>query len=177
MGRPKALLELGGTTFFARALTLAAIADETVVIVGAVPEAQLRETGPAPQARFVHNPNPSDGQFSSIVTGARALPPGAAALLLTVDRPRIGIETAVALRERWRAQPDKIHTPRYDGRTGHPIIVPASLVDELRAADPTRGTLRDFVRSGRWERARLDVDDPGVLENVDTEADYDALSR
>lgn len=176
MGRPKALLEYDGSSFFARSLALAQLADQTVVVVGAVAESELRRAGPAAGVRFVQNPNPSDGQFSSIVIGARALPPDAAALLLTVDRPRICPDTVAALRDRWDREREKIHTPRHGGRTGHPILLPASLVDELRGADPARTTLRDFVRSGRWARARLDVDDPGVLENVDTEADYAALS-
>lgn len=177
MGRPKALLRLEGTSFFARALALASVADQTLVVTGAVPEDQLRAAAPGAEARFVANPAPQRGQFSSIVIGARALPASASALLLTVDRPRVALATVLALRDRWHGEKEKIHTPQFEGETGHPIIVPATLVDALREADPASGTLREFVRSGRWERVKMVVGDAGVVENVDTPADYDALAR
>lgn len=177
MGTPKALLTLGDETFFARAIALAQVAERTLAVVGALPESELRRAAPGTQVRYVANPRPQLGQFSSAVVGARALPVGAAALLLTVDRPRVEFATVQALRDRWLARPHDIHSPQYRGKTGHPLIVPATLVDALRQSDPASGTLRALVRSGRWGRARLIVEDAAVVENIDTPADYAAVSR
>jgi molybdenum cofactor cytidylyltransferase len=57
----------------------------------------------------------------------------------------------------------------HGGRHGHPVIFKRRVFDALRAADPSVGA-KEVVRSAGIED--VEVDDPGVLTDVDTPGDY-----
>ncbi len=56
------------------------------------------------------------------------------------------------------------------GRRGHPLALPGSLVSRLLAASAT-GSLKDVLVSLGVESIHLEVDDAGVLRDVDVPAD------
>ena len=64
--------------------------------------------------------------------------------------------------------------PVCEGRTGHPLMIAASLVDTLLADSGESGLQGAIRRCGR-EMTRVEVADPGVLHDADTPADYAAL--
>ena len=63
-----------------------------------------------------------------------------------------------------------IVSPRYRGKRGHPVVLPPELRDEIRAADPSL-TLHDILKRHPDLRVDVDVDDQGVVRDVDTVAD------
>ena len=64
--------------------------------------------------------------------------------------------------------------PVCEGRTGHPLLIAASLVDTL-LRDPGDGGLQGAISRCGSEMTRVEVSDPGVLHDADTPADYAEL--
>ena len=173
MGRPKALLRHQGRSFVACAVELARAAGcaPIVVVTGAQP---LADEPLAPAVR-VHNERWQLGQLSSLQRGLAALPAGASGVLvLTVDRPHVQPATVAALVAAFRGAPTFAWQPEHAGRRGHPQIYPAALLPALAALPPERDP-RELLRSHAALRRTLAVDDPAILDNLDTPQDLARL--
>jgi molybdenum cofactor cytidylyltransferase len=176
MGRPKALLEVGGQTFVRRILDTLRQAGvpEAVVVVRSGMTAVAAEVLTAGFGRVVENPDPDRGQLSSLVVGLDAVdrPDVAAALVTLVDVPLVRSSTVAELLARAAASPAPILRATHEGRHGHPVVFRRVVFAALRAADPAAGA-KPVVRALAVED--VEVDDPGVLRDVDTPQDYDRL--
>ena len=64
--------------------------------------------------------------------------------------------------------------PVCEGRTGHPLMIASSLVDAI-LADSGEGGLQGAIARCGAEMLQIPVEDPGVLHDADTPADYKAL--
>jgi molybdenum cofactor cytidylyltransferase len=174
MGSPKALLEFQGETFLDRLIGLFAHRSSPVIVVlGAHQEtvrAGLRRAG---QALIVANPDFLLGQLSSMQCGLRAVPAAADGVLLTlVDHPAVAPATIAALLD--STLPGPLRIPRFGGRRGHPIWISQSLVPECLAL-PAASSAKELVTQHAAEIAYIDVDDPGILVDVDDPAAYASL--
>jgi molybdenum cofactor cytidylyltransferase len=63
---------------------------------------------------------------------------------------------------------------QYKGRRGHPVGFSGELYSELAALTGDEGARRVIAR---YPAFALNVDDPGVLVDVDTVADLDSVRR
>ena len=181
MGRPKALLRCpdpdegrGRDRTFLRTIleTLRdGGVDDTVVVVRPGDAGVLDEIAATGFGRAAINPRPEQGQLSSLLTGLDAVdaPDIDAVLVTLVDVPLITATTVRILCERAPASPAAIVRAVYRGRHGHPVIFKRALFTELRRADPAVGA-KAVVRAAAIED--VEVDDPGVVEDVDTPDDY-----
>lgn len=177
MGRPKALIAWRGRSFVRHAVALAEAAgcDPIAAVEGAAP-LPPDELGPA---FVVRNETWLKGQTDSLRRGLALLSaraPDRAVLVLSVDRPHVRPDTARALADAARADPDAIWQPLHAGRRGHPILYPAAVIPLLLAL-PEGATPRDLLaRPAVAARRRvLPVDDPAVLDNIDHPADLARL--
>lgn len=183
MGRAKALLPCGpgGVSFVhAVAAALCAGGAEEALVVGRPEDAELRgavERLPV-RARYVENPDADTGQLSSVLAGlAAADHPGVSGILLTpVDAPLITSATVAALVARFRTGAGPIVRASHQGRHGHPVLFGRAMFDALRHADPAVGA-RAVLRGHPEAVVEVEVGDPGVLLDVDTPEDYEALQR
>lgn len=178
MGTPKQLLETDGRSFVRAVIELARAAEcaPVVVVRGAValPPEALRGV----VAR--ENPNWHKGQLSSLQVGLAALadagvqPSGV--LVLTVDRPHVRPATARLLVRAHERFPKAILQPEHEGRRGHPILYPAAVIPALRAL-PDSNSPRQLLALPAVARMRrgVAVDDPAVLDNIDTPEDLARL--
>ena len=144
---------------------------EVIVVVGRDARAELERDVNAmldPRVRAVENPDPSRGMFSSIQEGV-AQAQGDAILVLPGDMPFVSPETVRAVIAAY-ARKQAIISPRYRGKRGHPVAFPASLRDEIRAADP-HATLHEVIRAHVDMRVDVDVDDRGIVRDVDRQED------
>jgi CTP:molybdopterin cytidylyltransferase MocA len=178
MGRAKALLEWNGQTFVARGVELVRAAGCAPVLV--VDGAHRLDASWVVGAELVHNEAWPLGPLASTQVGLRralALEPALAGLLVHhVERPRVRVETIIALLEAFAEQPDVIWQPTVGGRSGHPMLWPRSLFEPLLALDPAHDSARSLVRGAAARlRRKLEVDDPGVLDNIDTPDDLARL--
>jgi molybdenum cofactor cytidylyltransferase len=174
MGRPKALLDYRGETFLDRLIGLfAEHCSPVAVVLGASADTIRAGARRAASARFVVNEDWAQGQISSMQCGLRALPEATGGVLFTlVDHPAVEPQTLQRLIE--GTAPLRI--PRYRGRRGHPVYWAAPLVSELLSLGPA-ATARDVVERHAHELEYIEVDDPGVLQDIDEPSDYERLTR
>jgi molybdenum cofactor cytidylyltransferase len=176
MGFPKALLTYRGTTFVdTLAGLLGARCSPVILVLGAHAE-QIRERIMPPAAQpvtLVVNPHYARGQTTSMQCGLRAVPAEAEGVVFTlVDHPAVAEATLDAL----LAEPRPlIRVPRHAGSRGHPIWFRRELIAEFLAL-PEDGAARDVVRRHAAETEFLDLDDPGILADIDDAEAYRRLT-
>ena len=177
MGTDKALLDYAGTTFLQRLIDLLLPrASPLVVVLGHNAEKIRATLAPHPDLQIVINENYPAGQLSSLQAGIRALPgdvPGA--LVTLVDHPAVAGSTLDLILERFRSGAPPLLIPLHQGRRGHPVFFSRKLLNEILALPPA-ASAKQVVHAHEDEALYLDVADPGVLRDIDTPADYQALA-
>jgi molybdenum cofactor cytidylyltransferase len=118
-----------------------------------------------------------EGMGVSIATAVRAIlarTRPAALIVMLADMPAVRPTTALDLLGVWRANPDAgCVLPTWRGRRGHPVLFGAKAFDQLTQlrGDRGAGRLLDAL-----EPLTLDIDDPGILRDIDTPADLQHLN-
>jgi molybdenum cofactor cytidylyltransferase len=173
MGTPKALLDFRGETFLNSLVHVFSIfCDPVVVVVGcdaALIQSSVKHPG---RVIFAENKDYRRGQLSSMQCGLRAIPESAEGVLFTlVDHPNVRPSTVEAL---LKPPVPLLAIPRFEGQRGHPILLGRTLIRELLALPPDAEAKR-VVRSHYEEARWVDLDDPGILDDVDDPAAYRRL--
>jgi molybdenum cofactor cytidylyltransferase len=172
MGFPKALLRYREETFLDTLVGLFAPHCAPVIVVLGAHADRIRESMRRP-ATFVLNPEYQRGMTTSLQCGLRAVPPTAGSVLFTlVDHPSVAPATIGAL---LAASGPVLRVPRHAGRRGHPIWFARDLIPEFLAI-PDTGAARDVVRAHAQQTEYLDLDDPGILADIDDPAAYGKLT-
>ena len=169
----------GGETFVRRVATVLCDGGvEEALVVGRPEDEALRaEVEALPvRARYVENADADSGQLSSVLAGlAAADRPGVRGILVTpVDAPMITAATVAELIRAFQSSHALIVRAVHQGRHGHPVIFSRAVFANLRRADPAQGA-RAVLRAHADRVVNIDVEDPGVLGDVDTPDDYRAL--
>jgi molybdenum cofactor cytidylyltransferase len=172
MGSPKALLTYRGETFLDRLIGLFAPRCSSVVVVLGAVAADIRARISRPAVIAV-NPEYRLGQTSSMQCGLRALGAAPGVLFTLVDHPAVDVRTLDALVNGDPAA--LVRVPRYQGRRGHPVWFSGALIPEFLALAPD-GAAREVVRAHDAETQFLDVDDAGILADIDDPAAYRVLT-
>ena len=176
MGTPKALLLApDGLTFVARLIrTLVRGGIDAPLVIGRLDDEALQAEVESAGARLVINPEADEGgQLSSLLAGLRkADRPGVRGLLvIPVDAPMVMPDTVARLIAVFSDTSGAIIRARYRGRNGHPVIFSRSLFDELRHASRDAGA-KAVLRAHHDTIINVDLDDPGVVGDIDTPEDY-----
>ncbi len=177
MGRPKALLDFDGVCCIDLVLSAckrAGIA-ETIVVLGHRAEELAKVL--ATDVRTVVNANYEAGQTSSLKTGLARLPQECEGFLIfPVDFPLVSDNDIALLLEAFRAEDEdaKVFIPSFAMKRGHPVLLAGGMRRELMNLgddEPARNViLRDESRI-RY----VNVENPGVVEDMDTTEDYRRL--
>ncbi len=179
MGFPKALLPFGNSFFLHRvyeSLVAAEVAPVHIVINAGLANSLKSRTKEFPQAHFVLNKDPALGQIHSLQLGLQsAREAGAeAAVVALVDQPAIAVTTIAKLCEALQAAPECIHIAAYEGRPGHPLIIPVKFFDLFLTAAEGR-TARDIIADQKDAVRTVETDDPQVVADVDSPEDFARL--
>lgn len=171
MGTPKALLEFRGQTFIdGLTAAFAQHCGSVVIVLGEHGEAIRGGIRLRDRALFVENPAPENGQLSSLQCGLRAVPEGVSGILfMPVDYPAVRPETVGRLIE--HSGGAAFVVPEYQGKHGHPILFRPEIAAEFLAL-PLDSNAREVVHRYRSNTLYLEVDDPGVVRDVDDPAAY-----
>lgn len=110
------------------------------------------------------------GMGYSIAAGVAARPHASGWLVLPGDMPLVQPDTLVTVAQGLAQHP--VVFAQYRGRRGHPVGFAAELFSELVQLSGDEGARRVMAR---YPSLGLEVDDPGVLVDVDTEADLAAV--
>lgn len=114
-----------------------------------------------------NNPDPDRGMFSSIQIGlAEAVQRNAAVILVhPADMPFVRVDTIRLVIDECQ-RTGRAVCPRVGKKRGHPLAFPLELARQLLAVDPSTPLNEAFAAIG-LVRHELQVDDPGVLRDVD----------
>jgi molybdenum cofactor cytidylyltransferase len=179
MGQDKALLPWRGGTFLSAAIgALQPATDLVIVVTGANADA-LAPIVNARAAFMAINPDPGQGQFSSLRVGLQdVLNRGRDAAIITlVDRPAAGVATIERLKDEFLASGDQTWAvvPVYAGKHGHPIVIGREMMSAFLDA-PDSSSAREVEHSLQSHIRYVPVDDPLVTANVDTPEDFAKLT-
>ena len=176
LGRPKALVEIGGQTLAARGAGLlrAGGADPIIVVTGAAPV-------DLPDVTLVTNPDWRTGMGSSLVAGlaaARDRPPGGpdgvdgcgAVVIALADQPLVGAE-AVRRLIAAHAAGATVAVAAYDGRARNPVLIGREHWDEVLATTAGDAGARPFLRAHPDLVTVVDCTGTGRPDDIDTPSD------
>jgi molybdenum cofactor cytidylyltransferase len=181
MGEAKQLLQLGGSTMLGQTVenVCAASVDEVVIVLGASAEA-IRTRLPAAvlaSTRVVVNPAYEDGMATSLRAGLAALSSRIdAALIVLGDQPFVRPRTLDRIVEEYRRTRAQIVIPLHEGVRGNPVLLDRSLFAEAMALEGDMGCRSLFPKHAE-ATVYVEVDDPGILLDIDSRDDYERLRR
>jgi molybdenum cofactor cytidylyltransferase len=170
-GSPKLIVDVGGEPMLNRAIRClldGGVCDVVVVVSAPIDLGRVPLLGDR-RVRSVTNPDAARGMFSSIQAGCAAAEGSGPLLILPGDMPFVRSGTVAAVLAAYAAS-RQIVSPRFAGKRGHPIALPPALRSEILRADP--GTsLNVLLTPHENQRVYVDVDDGGILRDVDRPAD------
>jgi molybdenum cofactor cytidylyltransferase len=172
------LLRINGVSFLE--LIVGAMLDSgfapIVVVLGAQAQA-VKETFENLDVDFIINKNWHMGQFSSLKTGLVTLQPNIpGAMISLIDHPTVKKETYKLHHHVLMENLDKIILPIYQGRRGHPIVIPKKIIDEILGASDEMN-LKDIIKIHSELVFEQLVDDPGILQDIDTQNDLRIIGK
>ena len=178
MGRDKALLPWRDGTFLSSAIRALQRATELVIVVAGANAEHLRPVIDANAAFLAINPDPQQGQFSSLQIGLReVLNRGRDAAIITlVDRPAAQIETVQQIRAAFLASDENIWAvvPEHGGKHGHPYVIGREMIEVFLHA-PVTGSAREVEHANQQHIRYLPVNDPLVAANINTPEEFEQI--
>ncbi|SRR6266550_3051091 len=184
MGIPKALLDFRGRPFVTRIVeALAALDVKPRLVVLGPDAARVRPLlAGDPDCVIVENPDVEGGKgpiesLRCALAALRPVRPGGV-LAWPVDLPHVRIATVERLIEVYRRGRPPAAVPAFGGRRGHPVIWDEALFTALEtSALATRHGAPAILKANEDRLAIVAVDDPAVLDDVNTPEDYERLIR
>ncbi len=124
-----------------------------------------------------YNPCFEQGQSTSIRSGIQAMDPEIqGAVFFLGDQPLIGKHTVRALIHAYEQTQAPIVVPVYNTQRGNPVFFHRSLFTEIQSVSGDTGP-RALQAKYAHCLARVEVEDPGVVQDVDTWEDYCRLPQ
>jgi molybdenum cofactor cytidylyltransferase len=178
MGQPKQFLPWPPDSPDAKPLVAAAfdaiacVCDEMVVVVGHEANAVIAAVGDRNFGAIAVDGGAE--MIASVKAGlavARGIDPEANVLLHPADHPEVRRETLDLLIQIAGEQPGRAVMPTFGGAGGHPVLIAAELAVGIVSYEGPGG-LRQFWIDHADQCVRQEIDDPGVVFDLDTPADY-----
>ena len=170
MGAPKPLLALQGRPAVVRCLESLRDSGIAEIVLVVNPEGgDIVTAAKDIPARVAVNELPGSDMAASVRAGLAVVGRDATGVLVCLcDHPLVRPETIEAMVSLHARRPDAIIIPAYRGRKGHPTLFPRLILEGLG----THPTLRDIISHHRAKLSLLDVEDDGVILDMDTPEDY-----
>jgi molybdenum cofactor cytidylyltransferase len=177
MGRPKMLLPWKKSTVIDQIIqTLVQSELGDIIVVTGANRTEIEDAIKFYAVRTIYNPDFENGSMlMSLQTGVKALDPDSRAFFIILgDQPFLKAGTINSLLDLFNNQPRKIIIPSYKMRRGHPWLLDISFKNEiLDLMEPEN--LRDLLIRNESKISYLVVDDPEILEDMDSPEDYERL--
>ena len=176
MGRIKPLLPLGEGSVIGHVAACFRAADvfDITVVLGHRLDAVMPELEKQGLSCVV-NERYSQGMFSSIQKGLETQDAHTrACFIMPVDIPLVRPSTLKTLTTAHDAHPGNIIHPVFQGKRGHPPLIPASFASAILNYDGSGG-LRRCLASLNSAGLDVAVPDEGVLIDMDTPGDYASI--
>lgn len=143
-----------------------------VVLVLSARDTKIEKKLAGKPVKFVVKPESERGKGFAIKAGLEAADSKADAFLIALgDQPLIKGKVIDALISRYEAGGKGIVCPVYKGIRGHPILFSASYKKDLMSLSGRLGG-REIIQQHKDDVAEVEVDEPGVLFDIQADADY-----
>ena len=110
----------------------------------------------------------------SVRIGLRVIDDSSTGVLICLsDHPLVSPETLRVLINSHSEDPGKIIIPMYTGKRGHPSLFPVHAIKEIFGGL----NLRDVINKTPGRLKHIDVEDEGILLDMDTIEDYKKISK
>jgi molybdenum cofactor cytidylyltransferase len=164
---------LGGSSVLGHTVRNAVSSHLPVVLVTTEALAEsVRDLISARDVVLVPDSGANFGMGHSIAAGVTARADSPGWLLLPGDMPMVRPDTLLAVAAALDQYP--VAYAQHHGRRGHPVGFGAELYSELMVLSGDEGARRIVAR---YPAIGVDVEDAGVLADIDTEADLAAIRR
>jgi molybdenum cofactor cytidylyltransferase len=176
MGTPKQLLPFGQKTILQTVVDVLLTLPLAGVIVVLGHEAERVRASLADRSvTYCVNDNYREGMFSSVLCGLNHMPESADAFLMVLgDQPHIEARVGRAVIDAYQGGDVGIVIPTWGGKRGHPALVDLKRYrSEIMSLSGDAG-LKPVMRGHEHDTRMLDVDDSGILRDLDTPEDYQA---
>ena len=146
--------------------TMKQICNDVTIVTGFYEEDYLPYFVDMKHIIIIHHSDHERGMFSSVLKGVSEVKNDF--FLIPGDYPLVKVETYQKLLD----STGKISVPVYKGRKGHPILIRKELLKDLKAEnhDSNLKIFRD-----RYKVTYIEVNDPGVIYDIDDNDDYQKL--
>lgn len=178
MGKNKLLLPFGGKPILRHVIdaALQSSLSPLILVLGSDSDA-IRSHVDLGNVSVIENKDFSCGYGSSLQVGLRALSGSCAgAMFLLGDQPLVTVQTIEALLLAFQKEPERWVAPSWNGQRGNPVITPASWFDRIFALKGDTGP-REHLKDPSARLKLVDVDDRGVVFDIDSPEDYDRLNK
>lgn len=130
----------------------------------------------AKNIRHIYNSHFAEGMFTSVKAGIHSLPGDIDGFfLLPVDHCAVKPETMEKIIAAFiLSNGQAIIYPTYQGERGHPPLIPYSFMSDIKTYDGYDG-MNGYLAVYPFEE--VDINDPGIVLDMDTPRDYAALLR
>jgi molybdenum cofactor cytidylyltransferase len=175
--RNKLLIDVDGQPLVRRSASLLVAAGFIPLVVLGHEAERIRAALEGLPVRTVVNPNPSEGQVSSVRCGLRAARPEVDGVLVALsDQPRLRVEDVVSICDAFfRRGAAHVVIPTHGGRRGNPILL--DRIGVSRTLCHGRGFgCRQFIERHR-DQVTTVACGPGVVLDVDHPEDLALLSE
>ena len=177
LGTQKQLLEYQGRPLIRSVVEtiMCSQVKETIVVVGFGAQ-DVCKALEGLAIRIVENENYANGQSTSVIKGVNALQADAlpgGVLFALGDQPLLKVETINTLIHEFNRF-GGIVIPYYQQTPGNPVIFHKKFLSEFQYLTGDVGA-KQMIRRYESEIHRVDVDDKGVIFDIDTWEDYQQL--
>ena len=174
MGQPKALLRWDDSMNFLEKIVreyLDSGCEKVICTVNREVLLHVRGLEAMPPVRLVLNEHPEWGRMHSVRLGLEYSLNSDFCYIQNVDNPFIN--QAIIKKIMACADHDAWCSPEFNGKGGHPVLLPKSIIRKLLDEKKTAGTLRDVLQS--FTKIAVEMDNDIVLRNINIPLDYQNL--
>jgi molybdenum cofactor cytidylyltransferase len=174
MGTPKQLLPFGPKTVLQTVLDvlLGLQVMDVIVVLGHEAE-RVRDSLGDRNVTYCYNADYKEGMFSSVLCGVNAIPDTADAMMIALgDQPHIEARVGRAVVDAYQCGSKGIVIPTWDGKRGHPALVDLKRYRDKIVFLPGDEGLKPIMRGYVDDTLELEVDDAGILRDLDTPEEY-----
>jgi len=174
MGSLKPLLPLGEGTIADHVIATFAANNVEVYLVVGYRKKEIAASIKDRSVNIVENPQYEQGMFTSVQAGVRRLRRSHKRFfVMPVDIPLVSPATVGQLMTEARSHPRSILYPTFGGRRGHPVLIPARLVEPILQWKKDGGL--KALLSADMDFAEVPVRDSNVVFDVDGPDDFTEL--
>jgi molybdenum cofactor cytidylyltransferase len=174
LGRPKQLLPWKGKSLIRHVVERVMMADlaQITIVLGSFHEEIRSELSGLP-INIVMNPQWESGQSTSIQAGLSSIPETIGAVIFVlVDQPHVQTTLIRSMVERHATTLAPIIAPLVDGNRGNPVLFDRTTFKDFFSIRGDKGGRELF---SRYPVTWLEWHDPSVLDDIDTESDYQRM--